>query len=87
VFTHALVIDFNWMEWGRFGKGSKFAVEKTVKALPKASTEDALRLMTSLLRAERFSDGVWEHALESGLFAAILLRLLTWNEPTGIDGS
>jgi len=81
-YDHGLVIDFNWMDWGRFGKGSKFSAEKTVKALPKTSAEDALRLMTALIRAERISDGVWDHALVSGLFAAVLDRLLRWQMPT-----
>jgi len=57
-YDHGLVIDYNWMDWGRSGKGRKFSAEKAVKALPKASAEDALRLMTALIRAERFSDGV-----------------------------
>jgi Family of unknown function (DUF6508) len=81
-YDHNLVIEFNWMRWGRFGKGSKFSAEKAAKALPKASAEDAMRLMTALIRAERFSDDVWEEALSSGLFAAVLHRLLQWRDQT-----
>jgi len=81
-YDHGLVIDFNWLDWGRFGKGSKFSPEKAVKSVQGASAEDALRLMTALIRGERFSDGAWDRALTSGLFVAILHRLLQWRKPT-----
>lgn len=47
-----------------------------VKKLIDRSDEMTLRaLLTYYVRQERFCDGLWETAMEEGLFLAILLRL------------
>jgi hypothetical protein len=47
-------------------------------ALADAPVTDAVRLLTAIQRAERFSDGAIEGALERGVMQAALARLRRW---------
>ncbi|WP_327147365.1 DUF6508 domain-containing protein [Nocardia sp. NBC_01329] len=75
--VHALdevdaIVGFDWTRWdgGRryqYGRG-----------LDDAPVADACRVLTSITRAERFSDGTIGRALDEGTFLAALLRLRRW---------
>jgi hypothetical protein len=41
---------------------------------------DAARMATSLMRGERFCDGLIASALEDGTFAAMMERLRSWHD-------
>lgn len=71
---HALdiIVPFNWPEWdgtGRYRGG---------RALDEAPVADAVRMMTAIIRAERFSEGTIAAAVEDGTLAAALRCLRRW---------
>ena len=64
------VIPFDWMGWdgvGRYEGGS---------GLDAASPLDAVRLITAILRSERFGDGNIESALKRGTLQAAVRRIV-----------
>ena len=69
----ALVV-FGWMRWDGLERYRRAA---DVAAAPVA---DAARLVTAILRSERFGDGSIEAALDSGLLTAAARRLLAWHD-------
>lgn len=70
-----LVVPFDWMNW----EGLRRYTEDSA-ALLSAPVADAVRMLTSILRSERFSDGSIEGALESGLLQTAVARLRRWYE-------
>lgn len=63
---------FDWMAWAQTAEGK--ALREDREALDTASAEDLKRLLTTLIRADRFSEGTIAWAFESGLMAAISQR-------------
>lgn len=63
---------FDWMAWVRTNEAKALRDDRAV--LAKASPDQLQRLLTAIIRAERFSDGSLEWAFETGLMAAIARR-------------
>lgn len=69
-----LILVYDWMDWDgihlyRGGTG-----------MADAPATDAVRMLTAIIRSERFGDGNIEGALADGTFQALLARLRTWSE-------
>ncbi|HKX75834.1 MAG TPA: DUF6508 domain-containing protein [Acidimicrobiia bacterium] len=68
-----LIVPFDWMKWEgttRYGRNPE--------ALASAPVTDAVRLLTAVIRAERFGEGNIEGALVSGVIQAALARIRSW---------
>ena len=63
---------FDWMAWAQTDEGK--ALREDREALAKASADQLKRLLTALIRADRFSEGTLAWAFESGLMVAIAQR-------------
>jgi hypothetical protein len=85
LYRNKLIVDFDWMNWKRFGDDPLTNPAETKAVLAQCSIEDAVRLATGIARAERFSDGVLGQALASGLLLAIFERILGWGKPVKCD--
>ena len=60
---------FDWSNWpGR-------QTLTTSAAIANASADDCYKLLLSTIRSERFSEGTVDSAFESGIIAAIAIRL------------
>ena len=69
-----LIVVYDWMGWDgidRYRGGNGMA---------EAPVGDAVRMVTAIIRSERFGDGNIEGALNDGTFQAALARLRTWAE-------
>lgn len=69
-----LIVPYDWMDWDgihRYRGGTSMA---------DAPATDAVRMLTAIIRSERFGDGNIEGALEDGTFQAALARLRTWSD-------
>ncbi|WP_433678058.1 DUF6508 domain-containing protein [Nocardia sp. CA-119907] len=66
------IVGFDWTNWDgiRLHRGGQ--------GLADAPVAEACRMLTAIVRAERFSDGTIGHALDDGTFQAALLRLRRW---------
>ena len=66
------VDDFDWMTWLGTPEGQRLSAAPD--AIVGADPEELGRLLTAILRSERFGDGQLEGALKSGLLVAIARR-------------
>jgi hypothetical protein len=66
------IVVFGWMDWDGVGR------YRTADAVREAPIADVPRLVTAIIRSERFSEGSIEGAVESGLVGAIVERLRRW---------
>ncbi len=66
------VIPFDWGTWAQTPKGQLLSAGGD--AVATATPDDLARLLTTLIRSERFGDGQLEGAYESGLLTAIVSR-------------
>lgn len=67
-----LVTSLNWPEWdgvARYHRG---------RGIDRAPVADAVRLITAVIRSDRFSDGAIVAAVEDGTLPAALGRLRDW---------
>jgi hypothetical protein len=71
------LVVFSWPDW------EGLARYRTPEAIATAPIADIPRLITAIVRSERFSDGSLEGAIEAGLLAAIVERLRTWRVGAG----
>jgi hypothetical protein len=67
-FVHA----FDWRQWLAAPEGRDLA--RRPEAVATAGADDLARLLTAIIRSERFGDGQIEGAFESGLLLAIARR-------------
>lgn len=67
----ALVQPFDWQAWLRTPAGDRL---RDPAAVAEASEADLGRLLTAILRSDRFTEGSLAGAYESGLLTAILRR-------------
>jgi hypothetical protein len=78
LYKLGVVVPFDWGKWyerDRYPGGA---------GLAEAPVAEAVRLATSYVRGDRFSEGALASAIEDGTMAAILTRLRTWwDSPTG----
>jgi len=65
--------EFNWMEWVKTPEATLLSELPGVKLL-EASPEQLARLLTALVRNDRFCEGCLQDAFDSGLLLAILRR-------------
>jgi hypothetical protein len=63
---------FDWPEWKQTEEAAKLRDDRTV--LERASAEQLAKLLTALIRQERFCEGELAVAFESGLLIAICRR-------------
>ncbi len=63
---------FDWMAWLATPRGRALSTDPT--AIATADAQDLQRLLTALVRSERFGDGTLASANESGLLTAVLRR-------------
>jgi hypothetical protein len=68
----AIVVPFAWPQWEGV---SRYRGGREVAAAPVA---DAVRLITAVLRSERFTDGSIAGAIEDGTLGAAVQRLRRW---------
>jgi len=68
------IVVFAWMDWDGV---ARYRTPDTVRDAPIA---DVARLITAIVRSERFSEGSIEGAVQSGLIAAIVERLRRWHD-------
>ena len=66
------VIPFDWGAWARTPEGRRLC--EGGAAIEGATPEDLARLLTTIIRSERFGDGQLEGAFRSGLLTAIVRR-------------
>lgn len=71
------IVVFPWPAWGGLAR------YRTPDAIATAPIADIPRLVTAIVRSERFSDGSLEGAIEAGLLAAIVERLRAWRVREG----
>jgi hypothetical protein len=66
------VMPFDWPAWLASPEGQRLAGHPGAVAV--ATADDLQRLLTSIVRSERFGDGSLESAFESGMLTAIIRR-------------
>jgi hypothetical protein len=66
------VYAFDWMKW--LGTSDGRLLSSGPDAVASASAADLAKLLTAIIRGERFSDGELEGAFESGILTAIARR-------------
>ena len=80
---------FDWRTWLGDGAGRAFAEDPA--AVDTASIDDLARLITAIVRSERFTEGSIEGAFQSGLLARISRRarilLATSTDGTGAEAA
>ncbi len=67
-----IVMGFDWMAWMQTPKGA--ALSSGPAAIERASSADLARLVTAIVRGDRFTEGNLAGAIESGIVAAICRR-------------
>jgi hypothetical protein len=63
---------FNWPEWARTAEARR--LREDGPGLARATKDQLVRLLTTILRQDRFSEGALLHAFESGLMLRIVRR-------------
>jgi hypothetical protein len=66
------VVPFNWPAWAKAPEVERLGRDPA--AVAAAAGADLIRLLTALVRADRFSEGTLAEAFESGVLAAIVRR-------------
>ena len=67
-----VLADFDWSEWSQTAEAARFREDRS--AIESASAVQLARLITALLRSERFAEGSLSAAYEHGLLTRILKR-------------
>ena len=71
------VAPFDWMDWY---DGSRYPNGEGLEAAP---IDDVVRMMTVVVRSDRFSEDALKAAVDSGLFGLLLGRLRDWYDAGG----
>ena len=71
------IVPFRWPEW------SGVQDYRGPDALDAAPVADAVRMVTAIVRAERFSDGSIAATLDDGTLLAAIRRLRRWHDEVG----
>ncbi len=66
------VYDFDWMKWLGTPQGQQLT--RGPEPIATASAADLAKVLTAIIRSERFGDGQLEGAFESGILVAIARR-------------
>jgi hypothetical protein len=67
-----MVMGFDWMTWLRTPEG--VTLSSTPAAIARASSPDLARLVTAIVRGDRFAEGNLAGAIASGIVTAICRR-------------
>jgi len=78
-------MDFNWGEWKDTDEAKGLINDRDV--LSQATEEQLVKLSTTLMRADRFTDGTLANAYASGLLAAIVRRAAVLSERPQNNGA
>lgn len=70
-----LIVMFDWSHWDEGKAMFKVTKEDRFKNI---SLEDTVKLLTAIIRNDRFCDGTWADLFESGDAAKLLYRLLSY---------
>jgi hypothetical protein len=70
----ALTVPFAWPQWDGITR------YRTGRGMAAAPVADAVRMVTAVIRSERFTDGSIAGAIEDGTLPAALERLRRWYE-------
>lgn len=73
MYDKKLVPDFDWGQWT---KGREWYLQAGEDKFNSLDTEMALKLLTAVMRNDRFNDGALVHAFESGDFPKIINKLV-----------
>ena len=65
--------DFDWGEWAATPEAQRLRNDRG--ALGQATAPDLARLLTVVIRSDRFVEGTLDEAIESGLVTAVLRRV------------
>lgn len=66
------VVPFNWSQWAASPEGRRLLWDP--EAIASASVEDLARIITTIVREDRFSEGALDDAFECGVLTAIARR-------------
>ena len=77
------IVPFDWPAWAQRG-GQRFI--RDIGLVARAGPADLARILTTLVRNERFCDGVIADAFESGLIDAVLWRARELGAAATADG-
>jgi hypothetical protein len=75
---------FDWPAWAQTDEARSLRDDR--QALANASPDQLKRLLTTLVRGDRFSEGTLAWAFDTGLMAAIARRARTLSETVETDG-
>src|ERR1700760_5161094 len=81
VYDAGLVPEFSWTAWSGF-----FRYQEGHEDLAAAPVTEAARVMTTIIREERFGEGMVTQALENGTMTAVLDRIRHWYYSERCDG-
>ena len=79
--ARAFVTPFDWPVWAASPEGQ--ALLENPVAVQSASAEDLGRLLTTLIRSERFGEGTLESAFRRGMLTAIVRRAAVLADQSG----
>jgi hypothetical protein len=74
------VVPFDWMAWLAGPNGAAYREDRGRVSM--APAEDLVRLLTAIVRGDRFTEGELLDAFETGLLAAIVRRAASLAEDT-----
>jgi hypothetical protein len=77
VYDRGLTIVFNWKDWD---EGGRLYKSEDQTKYDNVDLETVLKLITSLIRQDRFADGSLAWAFESGNFPKLINRLVELKE-------
>jgi Family of unknown function (DUF6508) len=67
-----VIAGFEWQPWLASGPGARLRDDRA--AVSEATADDLAKLLTAIIRSDRFVEGSLAGAFESGLLAAIASR-------------
>lgn len=74
MYENELVVKFSWTEWQ---EGRNWYASEDEEKYNQLDVETALKLLTAIIRNERFNDGALVWAFEDGSFPKIIKKLIT----------
>ena len=83
MYGKGLIVQFDWPAWGETAKRYFDHPDRLVAA----SLEDCLKLLTVLVRADRFNEGLLGSMIERGQVATVLKRIRDIRDAGDQDGA
>lgn len=72
-YTDGVIVVFDWIEW----RDQAHVLLETSGAMERTTMDDLRRLLTYLIRQDRFAEGTLAHAVDQGWVGGILERMRT----------